>query len=207
MRDRRSSLSRVAWLAAVTGAVTMVARCLHRGRPSRQPASLVFGFVGLALAGVSDASVGAVLTLRRPGNVIGLVLLLAAILLPLTFLGFIGGAVTEGQGSHDVLAGLSALLGSLGIVPTLIIAGPLLALLFPDGRLPGPRWRWPVGAIAVMVALGSVIVVLRPGPVGDSLADNPFGLADVSASEPFWALGESLALAAFRLHCSSRWRR
>ena len=194
MPDRRLVVVGVAWLAAFTGAVTMV--IVSSSGVILAGTGFPVAFAGLALAGVSDASVGAVLTLRRPGNVIGLVLLLAAILLPLTFLGFIGGAVTVGQGSHDVLAGLSALLGSLGIVPTLIIAGPLLALLFPDGRLPGPRWRWPVGAIAAMVALGSVIVVLRPGAVGDSLADNPFGLVDVSASEPFWTLGESLALAA-----------
>ena len=194
MGQRRTMVVAVAWLAAVIGAVTMVA--VASSGVILAGTGFPLAFAGLALAGVSDASVGAVLTIRRPGNVIGLVLLLAAILLPVTFLGFIGGAVTEGQGSHDVLAGLSALLGSLGIVPTLIIAGPLLALLFPDGRLPGPRWRWPVGAIAAMVALGSAIVVLRPGAVGESLADNPFGLADISASEPFWALGESLALAA-----------
>ena len=68
-----------------------------------------------------------------------------------------------------------------GSLPTLIVAGPLLALLFPDGRLPGRRWRWPVGAIGAAVVVGSVIVVLRPGPVGDSLADNPFGVGGFSA--------------------------
>jgi hypothetical protein len=154
-------------------------------------------FAGLAVAIVIDASVGAVLTLRRPGNVVGLVLLLAANLIPLTFLGFIGGAVpTEGERSQDVLAGLSALFGSLGISPTLIVAGPLLALVFPNGRLPSPRWRWAVGAIATAVVVGSAIVALRPGPVGDSLADNPFGMTGFSGSERFWSIGESLALAA-----------
>ena len=130
----------VAWLAAVIGAVTMVA--VASSGVILAGSGFPVAFAGLALAGVSDASVGAVLTLRRPGNVIGLVLLLAAILLPVTFLGFIGGAVTEGQGSRDVLAGLSALLGSLGIVPTLIIAGPLLG-----SALPG--WAPPRAALEV----------------------------------------------------------
>jgi hypothetical protein len=103
---------------------------------------------------------------------------------------------TEGRGTQDVLGGISALIGALGIAPTLIVAGPLLALVFPNGRLPGRRWRWAVGAIAATVALGSAIVVLRPGPVGDSLANNPFGMTGFSGSEPFWSIGESLAFAA-----------
>jgi hypothetical protein len=52
-----------------------------------------------------------------------------------------------------------------------------LGLLFPDGRLPTPRWRpfaWLVGAAVV---LGSVAVAYSPGPI-DSLAPirNPLGV-------------------------------
>lgn len=53
----------------------------------------------------------------------------------------------------------------------------LLFLLFPDGRLPGRRWR----VVHWLVALGSVLVlaarVLMPGPLTEAPAIvNPFGL-------------------------------
>ncbi len=194
---RRKALVGIAWLAAVAGAVGLVVAASAGTvlTPDNAGFSLVFG--GLALAVVTDATVGAVLMLRRPGNVVGLVLMLAAILLPVTFLGFISGAVlTEERGRQDALAGFASVLGGLGLYPTLIVAGPLIALVFPDGRLPGPRWKWPIVAIVALIAVGSALMVLRPGPLGGSggsLADNPFGVSGFSGSEAFWVMGDILA--------------
>ena len=194
---RRKALVGIAWLAAVAGAVGLVVAASAGTvlKPDNAGFSLVFG--GLALAVVTDATVGAVLMLRRPGNVVGLVLMLAAILLPVTFLGFISGAVlTEERGRQDALAGFASVLGGLGLYPTLIVAGPLIALVFPDGRLPGPRWKWPIVAIVALIAVGSALMVLRPGPLGGSggsLADNPFGVSGFSGSEAFWVMGDILA--------------
>ena len=191
----RTAIIGVAWSAAVMGAVMMAV--VASSGVILVGTGFSLGFAGLAAASISDATVGAILTIRRPGNIVGPILLLAGTLLPVTFLGFIGGAVpTVGGDRQDVAAGLSAVVGSLGITPTLIIAGPLLALVFPDGRLPGRRWRWPAGVIAAAVAVGSAIMALRPGPVGDSLADNPFGVAGFSGSEPIWEFALSLTLAA-----------
>ena len=118
------------------------------------------------------ASVGAILALRRPDNAVGLVLIVAGLLLVQTFLGFVFGAVVpDGRDGGTRLAGLLGLVGGLGIYPTLIVAGPLLAILFPDGRLPGPRWRWPVGLIAGMLAIGTLLMVVRPGAINEGLAN------------------------------------
>lgn len=84
----------------------------------------------------------------------------------------------------------------LGIFPTLIVAGPLLALVFPNGRLPGPRWRWPVGAIVAAIAVGSATILVRPGPIGDSFADNPLGVSGFAGFEALWAMGYTLGAAA-----------
>jgi hypothetical protein len=148
---------------------------------------------GFAFDVMAFVTVGAILTLRRPEVRIGPVLLLAAVLLALTFLGFFYGAVlTAAGGKDDVVAGFTALLGALGIFPALIMAGPMLALMLPDGHLPGPRWRWPVRAIAVAVAFGSASFVTRPGAIGDSLANNPLGVARVGWLEALSGLGEAL---------------
>ena len=185
----------IAWLAAVAGAIALVFAGGVETSFSGGGYVLVMG--GLALAVITDASVGALLALRRPGNIVGLVLLLAAILPSFSILGFVVGNVLSAErGRDDVLAGLVGLVGVLGIVPALIAAGPLLALVFPSGRLPGARWRWPVGAIVAAIAVGSATVVLRPGPLATSLANNPFGLSGSSGSEPVWAMGQALAVWA-----------
>jgi hypothetical protein len=53
----------------------------------------------------------------------------------------------------------------------------LLFLVFPDGRLPTPRWRWAAWLGAAVVAVGTVWVAFSPGPV-DGLApvENPLGI-------------------------------
>jgi hypothetical protein len=53
----------------------------------------------------------------------------------------------------------------------------LLFLVFPDGRLPTPRWRWIAWLGAAVVAVGAVWVAFSAGPV-DGLAPikNPLGM-------------------------------
>jgi hypothetical protein len=184
-----------AWLIAVAGAVALLfAAGKATGLTGGEISPI---FVWLALAVVTDACVGAGLALRRPGNTIGLLLLAAAVITVVTFVGFfVGATLTEQRGRQDVLAGVASLIGPLGIFPSLIAAGPLVAIVFPDGRLPGPRWRWPSAAIVGALVVGSAIVVARPGPIGASLADNPLGLRGFTGSEPIWLLGETLAAAA-----------
>jgi hypothetical protein len=187
----------VAWLAITVGAVLLVASSQIRFLdPTGAGFTLVF--VSLAFDAMVFGTVGAALALRRPGNAIGVVLIAAGLLIAPTFLGFIFAAVPPGAttSNDDRLAGLMGLVGGLGIYPTIIIAGPLLALLFPDGHLPDPRWRWPVALIAAILALGSVLVLVRPGPIGEGLATNPFGIGGVPWLEAVAPFGESLGTIA-----------
>jgi hypothetical protein len=70
---------------------------------------------------------------------------------------------------------------------------PFLLLLFPDGRLPSPRWKplvWTAVACTVLLAL---VLVLTPGLMieGVPSSKNPLGLAaleGVDLGGPLFAL-------------------
>jgi MFS family permease len=74
----------------------------------------------------------------------------------------------------SVVAGATAGSWALGIG----VMGTFLILLFPDGRLPSPRWRpvaWVAGVSMVMV---TVIIAFLPGKLAESAVptlDNPLG--------------------------------
>jgi hypothetical protein len=148
-------------------------------------AGLVFG-VWLAALG----TVGALVAARRPQNPIGWLLLSSAALISLFFFG-------------DAYASYSLELGH-GPLPldrfmawlTLWVAVPgfgafiFVFLLFPDGRLLSPRWRWLVwlgivGLCAVVLGLA-----IRPGPI-DSVPnlDNPFGIQEAGGLAQFLTEG------------------
>lgn len=183
----------VAWLAAVTGALLVFAV-----RPAAFTGSgYTLGLAGLALAIVSNATVGAVLIVKRPGNVIGVVLLLAADLTAMTVLGWVSGmTLAERQGPHDALAGLAAVAGAVGFLPSLFVGGPLLALLFPSGRLPSPRWKVPLAGVAAAGVIGSTVVLAQPGPIVGTAVYSPFGVRGFTGSEAFGPIGQALGIGA-----------
>jgi hypothetical protein len=126
---------------------------------------------------LSFSTMGALITSRRPDNIIGW--LFCAI-------GFAGGvrllsteyAAYSLVAQPDLSMGGEALawLASWLWVPDVGIY-LLLALMFPDGRLPSARWRplaWLIGAV---VLIGTVAVALSPGPIrGLDPIDNPLGI-------------------------------
>ncbi len=66
------------------------------------------------------------------------------------------------------LARWSAWLGSVLWLPGLLPLANLLPALYPDGRLPTRRWRWPVGAAAAGTVLITVAAALDPGTYDDT---------------------------------------
>ena len=112
-------------------------------------------------------AVGALIVSRDRRNVIGLMLLYGSFLTAISFLS--GEVVTYGiehGWSHAVLvpcAFLNMYGWLIGILPVIM----LLPLLFPDGRLPSPRWRgylWFV--IGFLVILGVWVTFGSPRLTG-----------------------------------------
>jgi hypothetical protein len=51
-----------------------------------------------------------------------------------------------------------------------------LDLLFPDGRLPGARWRWFARFTIAAVLVGVILTALSPGPILQLPLQNPLGI-------------------------------
>jgi hypothetical protein len=131
------------------------------------------------------ATVGLVLTLRRPANPIGWLYAAAGLTWSLAIPGdaWLDQLVADHR-QLPLAAQVAAVYGEFGWAPATVLGVTLPALLVPDGRLRSRRWR-PVAAAAVAAA----VLVL----VGSGLA--PARLEDVPISNPFGLAGPAGAVA------------
>jgi hypothetical protein len=145
-------------------------------------------------------TVGALIASRRPDNAIGwLFCALGAV--------FAVGVAAEAYStfvlarSPSSLPGeqVSAWLAEWTSDPALFVCGTFLLLLFPDGRLLSPRWKW-VGWLGVAgLVMFTPWNALRPGPLESNDAfTNPVGVSGVPANilERVGNTGGALLLAA-----------
>ncbi len=148
------------------------------------------GFAGLYAIGFGG--VGALLTWRRPDHRVGWILAATGLVEAADFATFEYGLAAS-AGHH--LPG-SAYVGWVQLwiwVPFVTLVAVYLLLLFPDGRLPSPRWRpvsWLAGGFAVIAITG---LAFSPGSDRPNLPglSNPFGVAP--AAVPFDAAVAGLA--------------
>src|SRR5215213_5210427 len=134
------------------------------------------GLLGQALFLVFPL-VGALIASRRPENPIGWLCLVDGLLWTTTnMLDYhsLYGMASPGSVPFPVgLAGVNHWLW----VPTVGLLGTYVFLLFPDGRLPSRRWRPLAWLSGVVIASGSLGLMLSPGPLDMPRGiRNPFGL-------------------------------
>jgi signal transduction histidine kinase len=113
---------------------------------------------------VAIVPVGLLLALSRPTNPIGWMLLGAAALLGLgASAALVGSILFE---THNSLGGLVLLFSALWNAPGggVLVGLLVLLLVFPDGRLPSPRWRWLLYALIAIGLIGVVLAVINPTP-------------------------------------------
>jgi hypothetical protein len=146
--------------------------------PTRSPAVETFGWMTGLLPFMAFVTVGTVIVAHRPKNVIGW--LCCAIGVVVSFSGFGSSSAARSIAADpDPIPGAPVLylLGQVQFVVPLLGLLPVLVLVFPTGRLPSRRWRPVLWIVAAGLALYVATTMLKPGPAGDGLPDNPLGIA------------------------------
>jgi hypothetical protein len=177
-RRRATRLAWALWCATLALSVAVIAVvffALERGGGLSDTA-----YVLALVAAQLFVTVGALIASRRPENPIGWLFCAAPIVAELAIL-VEGWAYLAAERGLPGVAPSKTVAGALwGVAVTLV--GLYAFLLFPDGRLPSPRWRWPALAGAVTLAVYVVAAVTVPGPIpAPEGYDNPIGVPGMGA--------------------------
>jgi len=174
-------LTRAALAIVVVGSAATIALEIAAGRPDEATFSVLL---------LSFPVVGFFVLSRRPDN------RLAWLMVAMGFFAAILGSL-QGYGAyameHDLPHGPLALaIAGPGWVPFIAISGFLL-LLFPDGHLPSPRWRWFAWLCGSALTIVFVTIWFYPGDFADS------GYPDIVNPIGIEALGSVLDVFGFLL--------
>jgi signal transduction histidine kinase len=145
--------------------------------------------------------IGVLIVFRQPANWAGWLFIITGAPLPLLSLAqaVVIHGVKVDPGSIPAI-GAWAAVGEYLLYPVALI--PLLFLLYPDGHVPGPRWRWAVVGLVGGTTLAFISFLLRPGPFNNwrddgILYENPLGIDGlVSTASIAITIGTLVALAA-----------
>jgi cytochrome b subunit of formate dehydrogenase len=216
MRSRTAAW--VAWLL-VTLSVALLVSGVALARMMRSPApETPAGSAGdadsavLALATVLSFSVvGAIVASRHPRNTIGWIFCTIGLVVGL---GTLAGGYAEfwlaSSWGSESLGETAAWLASWAWTVLVVVPTTFLLLLFPDGRLPSPRWR-PVAWLAGIGISGFVTgYALNAGPLGNfPQIVNPYGVDSpvVGVVQVAAALAVGVSMVASALSVIVRARR
>ena len=126
------------------------------------------GNVAGCVAGLTTVSVGLLLALRRPANPIGWILLGSGLMFASSGLATsYGGYALEHPGTLP--GGRAAVIWDSATWPLLFAGVVAIAFVFPDGRLPSPRWR-PFAVVGVT----SVALMVLGSLLGSEKLEKPF---------------------------------
>jgi signal transduction histidine kinase len=152
-----------------------------------------------AITVLTMSSVGWLLAVRRPGNLVGWIMLTVAVT----------GATIDSPNlyaTYAIYIHPGSLPGAtwvywLGQIPWILLLGQLLVLLpmvFPDGRLLSNRWLIPIGLFGVLALL---IFAVSFDPTATAPIPNPVGLRQLAGVSQF--LSTAPFALAFLAVCSS----
>jgi hypothetical protein len=171
---------------------------------------LVNGGQNIAVA-VLFSAVGLVVIRRQPRNAIGWILLTAPAGLQLLPADAASYALLAYRLGHRLPFGAVALLLEYSWAPASVLLG-LAILLFPDGRLPSPRWRpvlWSYLAVVGCYVGGTYAVAATAVAARHVRVDSGGGLTAISSATFYWLVFPVLAafLLSFVAAQVLSWRR
>jgi hypothetical protein len=145
---------------------------------------VTFGAVQLAFS-----SVGAVLSSRRAENPIGWLLLGYGVMAAIAIAGEAYSLRALGPATSSLPGGKEALIASGLIYPPLLFGLVVtLFLLFPDGRLPSPRWRPAARIVTIAGAAFMLLHVFQQGMLNSidpsQSVVNPYGVSGAAVGVP-----------------------
>jgi signal transduction histidine kinase len=130
--------------------------------PSSAPPIPLDGLVW-SIPYIAFAAIGGVITVRKPGNRIGWLLLGVSLL---QGIGILGTSVVRylyaSNSSSGVAAWLELVVDSLSVVSYGLLV--FVVLTFPDGRLLSRRWRWLAGLVILYLAVSVADLAVSPVP-------------------------------------------
>jgi hypothetical protein len=139
--------------------------------------------------------VGALIASRRPENPIGWLLLAMALVFGVDLF---AAAFVETNGRPG--QGLAAWYDAWSFYLWLALGVVVLPLLFPDGRLLSPRWRWVLRLVAAAFACSFVAAAFKPGGLESNQKpdiQNPLGIETLkSVLQVINVVGEILFMLA-----------
>ena len=203
----------VGWGLAVFGAAATIAVRIVTQAPFIRDA---FGFgptvmVAILTMGLSWASIGAVLVIRRPNNAVGRIMVVFGTAYALSMfsaaltLAFVADGTAEGNRLAGLSAWVTVLFTTLGSLEFLI------GFIFPTGRAQSPRWARVIRLYWLMIGLFAAIVLFQPGPLNlFPTLQNPFGFGpDLRAGQPIsplFAVFAAVLIPLFTLSLVTRYR-
>jgi signal transduction histidine kinase len=169
----RARLPWVAWVAGMSVLATALTLTAINGDEDVL-------FIVLAIAMVAGyTTVGAVLASRRAAGLLGWLMIAIGSAFAITgATGEYAFYAFETSTGSPPFGAAAALISEILWLPMLSAVG-LVALLYPTGRVPTPRWRFLSWAIGALVVLFVAAEVLRPRTLDtdvDVVVRNPFGV-------------------------------
>jgi hypothetical protein len=147
---------------------------------------------GILVVTLAYATAGLLLAVRPGAGRMGAILLGGSAVFAAVPFGYAFAGTLAIHNPLDLVANVLVLLGPALVPLGYALILPIVALTFPDGRLPSSRWRWPTRAAVGALGASTILIAFTPGAIENVMPWNPIGIDAL----PVWIWSLAWPLAA-----------